>query len=738
MLQLAARAVGRASWRSASPFLVLALALALVPACAPVPSPSTADPALAGGTAPPDLSHRVEVVRTEYGVPHIFADDLEAMGYALGWVQAEDHGEALFRKLIRNRAELGRVFGSDSMDSDFYYHERHALARESFPLLDPDVRQIYEGFAAGVNRYIHLNRGSLPDWVAPVFAAEDILTSEVRLPNPFANRSIVRRLQREGDRSEDGSNAWALAPSRTTSGAAILLRNPHLSWTSGYYEAHVRVPGVVEWYGDFRMGGPFEIVGGFNRRLGFATTNNSGADTDEVYALAVDPDRPDHVLFDGESVPLERVEVSVAFRNGPGLSTVTRDYWTTPLGPVVWRGHGRVHVLRDGAAGEYRNGQQLFRMMQARSLDEWKDAMRMRGRASSNFTYADADGNIFYVWNSLVPDLPHRSGGDTASVPAATWSDVWTRLIPWDSLPQLENPSGGYLHNENDPFHFTNLNDVLRPDDFPAHFPRPQLRFRSQLGVRLVAGDERLSLEDVVARKHDMTMLLAERVKDDLLDAVRAGEMTGEVVAALELLERWDNTVSRDARGALLFKTWWDRYVDTAERAPSSPASAGMPATPESLFRVPWSFDRPASTPRGLADPERAVESLAWAITAMRDRWGSIDVAWGDVHRARMGDQDYPVGGCEGYYGCFRVLTYAEDDDGRMRVRGGDGWVVAVEFTQPVPRAYSVLAYGLSSDPDHPYFANQLELFAGNEMKPVRMSEEDVRAHALRSYRPGR
>ncbi|NIP81822.1 MAG: hypothetical protein GWM90_22420, partial [Gemmatimonadetes bacterium] len=54
----------------------------------------------------------------------------------------------------------------------------------------------------------------------------------------------------------------------------------------------------------------------------------------------------------------------------------------------------------------------------------------MRGRASSNFTYADADGNILYVWNTLIPDIPHSPGGDTAAVDAATSSGIWTRLIP--------------------------------------------------------------------------------------------------------------------------------------------------------------------------------------------------------------------------------------------------------------------------------------------------------------------
>lgn len=742
--------------------------LALVSACAPQTPAQAQEPAPRAATAP-DLSGRVEIVRTEYGIPHIFAQDLEAMGYGLAWVQAEDYGTVLFRSLVQNQAAMGRTFGADSMESDFYTQQRRARALETFPLLDPDVRDVYNGFAAGVNRYIELHAAELPDWVRPNISGPDVLAGEVSMANPFGGQRIIRRMQlaegdgveastsmstststfevldhRDGttriyiDRGEAGSNAWALGPSRTTSGKAILVRNPHLSWDSGYYEGHVVVPGVVEWYGDFRMGGPFQVVGGFNRRLGFATTNNSDADTDEVYALAVDPDRPDHVLFDGASMPLVRRDVTVTFRNGPGYNTETREFWSSPLGPVIYRGNGKVYVLKDGADGEYRNGQQLLRMMQAQSLEQWKQAMRMRGRASSNFTYADADGNIFYVWNTLIPEIPGTPGGDTVAVDAASSADVWTRLVPWDSLPQVLNPPGGYLHNENDPFHFANLNAVIDPARYPPPFSRPQLRFRSQMSIKLIGGDDRLSLEDVVDRKYDEHMLVAERVKDDLVAAVRATNPTGEVADAIDLVDAWDNTVTRDARGAMLFKVWFDRYVATADSAPPSPETAGIPGTPESLFAVPWSFDAPASTPRGLADFDRAAESFTWAVDRMKEDWGSWDIPWGEIHRARIGDNDLAVGGCNGYYGCFRVLWFVPDStDGKLRVRGGDGWVVAVEFTEPVPRAYSVLAYGLSPDPDNPYFANQLELFVNREMKPARVAESDIRDHAIRTYRPG-
>ena len=97
-----------------------------------------------------------------------------------------------------------------------------------------------------------------------------------------------------------------------------------------------------------------------------------------------------------------------------------------------------------------------------------------------------------------------------------------------------------------------------------------------------------------------------------------------------------------------------------------------------------------------------------------------------------------PVGGCPGALGCFRVLSFTEheDDEKKRQVRGGDGWVLAVEFGE-VPRAYTVLAYGQSVREDSPYFNDQLEMFANNQMKKVAFTEDDIQEQLLYEYRPG-
>jgi acyl-homoserine-lactone acylase len=154
------------------------------------------------------------------------------------------------------------------------------------------------------------------------------------------------------------------------------------------------------------------------------------------------------------------------------------------------------------------------------------------------------------------------------------------------------------------------------------------------------------------------------------------------------------------------------------------------------MFARRWTSTAPATTPSGLAHPSRAADAFGWAVTETARRFGAFDVAWGEVHRVRIAKTDVPVGGCPGALGCFRVLNFRTDADGKRAVTGGDGWVLAVEFGD-VPRAYSVLAYGNSNRPESPLYGNQAELFARGEMKRVLWLAKDIDANTVEKYRPG-
>lgn len=725
--------------------LLLAVTVASVPriviAQAVPPGSSTAQTDQSAA----QLWRQVEIIRTAHGVPHIRAENLRAAGYALAWLQSEDYGPRTAFNVLEARGQLALISGRDNIESDFLAGPLRNRVIQTYHLLDQETRDVYDGFAAGLNRYIELHRDEFPPRMPTDFSGYDVAAIDAVGPSLRKARAFLAKInptpaptpdaprnptnnespQRNPD---EGSNAWAFAPSRTKSGKAILLRNPHLMWTAGYYEAHMTVPGVVDFYGDFRIGGPFIVVGGFNRHLGWSTTNNS-QDLAEVYALDVDPRRPDYYLFDGASLPLARDLRTVTFRNGEGLSTETREFWSTPLGPVIHRANGKIYIVKSGGDGEFRAGEQFLRMMRATSLAEWKEAMKIRARVTSNFTYADRAGNIYFIWNAALPHLPHPTGGDAVATPARTMRDVWTRYVPFESLPQVLNPRGGYIHNENDSPHFTNVKERLDTTNAFPNFEKPDLSLRGQLALQLIGGDNKLSLEDVVRLKHSYRMLLADRVKPDLIAAVKAKEPAGDVAAAIALLERWDNTAAPDSKGATLFEQWWAEYAGM--RPPNR-----TPFPEEKRFAKVWSVTDPFNTPSGLADPARAVESFNVAVAETVRRYGSFDVTWGEIHRVRRGNVDVPVGGCAGSMGCFRALAFGRDPDGKLVATGGDGWVLAVEFGD-TPRAYSVLAYGESSRRESPWFADQAEMFAKGELKKVAFTATDVDAQAVSRYRPG-
>lgn len=725
-----------------------------------------------------ELADQVIIRRTDYGVPHIKAENTEAAGYAMGYLQLEDYGIRVVHGLVQARGEwakFNKLEGNalrNQLEADAASRLRYQRAVETFHLLNKHSRDILNGYAKGINRYIELHPGEFPEWIRADFTGMDVHAKNIGSHGNDAVRKFLNAFRKgenelgqrldpampddlwagvqnswallamhgEDPHPDEGSNVWALAPQRTTSGNAILMRNPHLNWNAGYYEAQMEIAGLFNFYGDFRIGDPLGIVGGFNEYLGWSTTNNY-TDNEEIYGFAVDPEHADRYLLDGKSYPLISKSVEVDYLQQGQLHRQTRTFLQTPYGPVIHQTPDHIYVIKAVNDGEYRVTEQFIRMMAATDLEEWKEAMRMQARPTSNFTYADRDGHIFYVWNGSIPAVSHPSGKDTAAVYVSSHSEIWSALIPWDDLPQLLDPKGGYVRNENDPFHFTNLNEVFDEHDFPDNFPKAQLRLRSQLSLQLIANEDRLSLEEVIARKHDMSAILADRVKDDLIRAVERSRPSGKVRQALNQLKSWDNTVAAGSRGGVVFDMWWKRYVRLAageQRVEATPESAGYAAPATALFARPWSKEEPTSTPQGLGSPDLAVEAFVWAVAECEKQFGSWDLAWGDVYRARIGEQDYAVGGVSGDLGAFRVLWFEDHatDSKKRQVSGGDGWVFAVEFGA-VPRAYSVLAYGESIKSDSPYYADQLKMFTENKMKPVFYTEDDIRQHTIRKYHPG-
>jgi len=341
--------------------------------------PPTLRPAPVGAANP--LSEQVVIRRDTFGVPHIVAETEAAAGFGFGYAQAEDHAAEMARRFLAARGEAAKQLGTRYLENDLAAKRVDNIgeSRRALGTLDPTFREVLEGFAAGYNLYVRQHRGGLPPWAGEITAADALALTRADFPADVASPSLVRALQQKypegagtpltgatqappivptadasaaaepGSASDDGSNALALSGRRTTSGAAILLGNPHLRWESLYWEAHVKVPGRLDFYGSTLVGFPW-LRAGFNARLGYVQTNNT-SDNKDVFALPFDPVRADRYLFEGQSLALTRVDVAVDVRQDNGaVTTERRTYWRSHLGPIVHRNARTAFALRSAGA----------------------------------------------------------------------------------------------------------------------------------------------------------------------------------------------------------------------------------------------------------------------------------------------------------------------------------------------------------------------------------------------------
>jgi acyl-homoserine-lactone acylase len=111
-----------------------------------------------------------------------------------------------------------------------------------------------------------------------------------------------------------GSNAWAVAPSHSASGNAMLLANPHLPWSDLFvwYEAQLTAP-EIDAYGVALVGMPMLAIA-FNNNLGWTSTVNTH-DGWDAYELTL---ADGGYLFDGSVRPFETETQTLKVKQADG------------------------------------------------------------------------------------------------------------------------------------------------------------------------------------------------------------------------------------------------------------------------------------------------------------------------------------------------------------------------------------------------------------------------------------
>jgi acyl-homoserine-lactone acylase len=651
-----------------------------------------------------------QILWDTYGIPHIYGENSKSLFYAFGWAQMQSHGNLILRLYGQARGQAAEFWGEDYLESDRWVQTMGIPNRANawYESQNPIFRNYLDAFVGGMNAYAKEHPEALTEElkVALPLKPVDVLAHAQRV----INFTFVVDPERLEDIAENdtpkGSNGWAIAPSRSESGNAMLLANPHLPWSDLYlwYEAQLIGP-EINAYGATLVGFPVLTIA-FNDNLGWTHTVNTH-DGWDAYEL---PLANDGYRFNGKIRSFDREEkvLKVKEKNG-NLRSESLVVRRSVHGPILTEKQGKAIALRVVGLDKPAALQQWWDMARSKNFSEFETALKRLEIPMFTVMYADREGHIMHLFNGQVPirkkgDFKYWSG----TIPGNTSETLWSKNHPYADLPRVVDPPSGWLQNTNDPPWTTTFPSPIAPDKYPAYMaPRGPMDLRSQRSAKMLLEDEKISFDELMQYKHSTQVELADRLLDDLIPVARQGSEKAR--RAAEVLATWDRKVDADSRGAVLF-AFWKQAMD-ADR----------------LFAKPWSEDAPLTTPDGLANPAEAVRVLEATATKVEVTYGALDVAWGEVFRL-PGVANLPANGADGALGVFRSVWFAPGKDNRFQAVAGDSFVAAIEFSNPV-KAMALNSYGNASQPGSPHAGDQLQLFARKELRPVWRSRSEIEAH---------
>ena len=707
-------------------------------------------------------AQNIRIIRDDWGIPHIYGDtDADAV-FGMIYAQAEDDFNRIEVNFLNSQGRLAEAEGEAEIWRD--------LRMKLF--IDPeDMRAQYEespqwladlmdAWADGLNYFLHthpevtprvltrfepwmaltfsegsiggdierVNLGQLEAFYGPQGTAQAALDLGPSSDAPFqatwdhdastelVAASTVASGLNEPDPDEEptGSNGFAIAPSNSATGNALLLINPH---TSFFFreELHMVSEEGLDAYGAVTWG-QFFVYQGFNENTGWMHTSSGVDNIDEFLETIVERDGTLYYEYGDDVRPVTTRQVTVAYMTDTGMAEREFTVYRTHHGPIVravddrWVSVALMEEPMDALI-------QSYMRTKAQNYDGFIETMRTHTNSSNNTVFADSEGNIAYLHSNFIPIRDTRfnylqpvDGSD----PETDWEGVHTI----EDTPNVLNPAVGWIQNTNNwPFSAAGPNSPRR-DDYPVYVQRSGENARGRHAMRVLDGKSDFTLQSLIEAAFDSYLTGFEELIPAL---VRAYDQTpasdalhAQLAEQMDLLSDWDLRWSAESIATSLAIFWGQEL-----------GRQGADATPQELL-----------------------QALATASTKLEADFGSWRTPWGDINRFQRLTGDIvqpfdddgpstPVGFVSGRWGSiasFGARAYPQTK--KWYGTSGNSFVAVVEFGDRV-RARAVTAGGLSSDTSSPHFNDQTERYATGNLRDVYYYRADLDGHIEREYHPG-
>ena len=661
----------------------------------------------------------VEIVRDNFGVPHIYAITDAEVAYGLAWVNAEDDFKTIQEAYLAGNAMLSNHIGLKGAPADFIsqFIDSSELIDEKIDDISKDYMKVVEGYAQGLNAYAIEN----PDKVLykklfPITPKKMLMYSQLQLfiSNEgayWAGRILNNDTQDEFlDQNLTGSNVIAMNSSKTLSGETFLAINTHqpLEGPTSWYEVHLNSEEGTNIIGTMYPGTPNVLIG-VNEHLGWSHTVNYPDKTD-VFKLKMKNKRK--YIVDNKEYDLEKKVAKVTIKILGIPIKINRKYYKSIYGPTLKNKSG-YYSIRTPTLFNIRALEQWWKMGKAKNFTEFYDAYKMKQIPGFNVGYADKYDTIFYMSNGI---LPKRAEGYNwkGIVPGDTMETLWTEYHEIEDLPQVIQPNSGFIYNANhSPFKSTSAEENPNEKDYSERMGYEKYdNNRSTRLLELIESYDKVSYDDFKDIKYDNSF--PSKFSYNFMDINLINEIkldtNNELNEIVEEIQNWDrktdiNSVGAGLYGVLYYQLVYN-YADQIRKLSSE--------------------DKPVSK-------EIILSAISDIKTYLIEHFGKIKITLGEFQKLVRGDKELPIWGLPDVITAMSSRPYK---DGKHSVFAGESYIGLVRFTEEGPVMESIISFGNSDDPSSEHYTDQMDMYSKFQTKKMTFNKEEIYIKAKKIYNP--
>ena len=699
---------------------------------------------------------RVEIIRDTWGIPHIYGkSDADAV-FGLLYAQCEDDFKRVEMNYIEKLGRLSEIQGEKELYNDLQIRllidSVDAIA--DYKKAEPWLKKLLNAYADGINFYLHKHPAVKPalltrfqpwypllwtDGSIGAISTADISNDEIKKfysgnqMEGISKSKTVNTSASFGDYQQTGSNGFAIAPSKTASGNAILYINPHVTF---YFRPEVQVVSEegLNAYGAVTWGQMF-VYQGFNQYCGWMHTS-SNVDVADMYAEKI-VKKNDKLFYEYDQKLRSVIQKIVTLKYLEEGKLISKNFTTyyTHHGPVMAKRDGKWISLRS-----YNRSMtslvQSWKRTKAKGFEDYKKVMDLKANTSNNTVFADAKGNIAYWHGNYVPirDINYNWG---KVVDGTTSKTEWKGLHAVDETVHSYNPVNGWLQNCNStPYTVAGENSPKRADFRPYMAPDGE-NFRGINAVSVLSREKDYTIDKVIAAGYD-TYLSAFAILVPAItkafDSLPSSDTLHQALAEpIATLKNWNYYSSENSVATTL-------AIETAQR---------LSAQITKVYVEEDETDQVESTKRfvAIATKEDLLLPLLKTVNELKGKFGTWQKPWGELNRFQRLTGDFqekyddtqasiPVGFASALWGSLPSYNSRYYGTQKRYGLGGNSFVCAVEFGKKI-KAKSLLAGGESGNRNSKHFTDQALMYTQGKFKDVLFYREDVLKNVEKIYHPG-